>query len=150
MRLLRCRKCGTFITTQDTMVENMMEEINRLNRLAEKAARGKDKSLINVYQQQSAQVSKLMKQILHLTAQKDAAYRVEKQEKSVLVHYLLTNNLITHEKLNELNEIARIKVEEKNKADQAEIERLYGDFESTLTNRTKNDPTAKAAMKKKV
>ena len=34
MKLLRCRKCGATITTNDEVMRNYMEEIDRLTRLA--------------------------------------------------------------------------------------------------------------------
>lgn len=150
MRLLRCRKCGTVITTHDTMVENMMNEVNRLNRLAEKAAKSRDKALVNVYQQQSKQVSTLMRQLIHLHAQRDEQFRREKNEKRAIVRYILDNNLVSEEKIRELEALGRKRAAEQDDRDRVELERLYGDFESTLTNRTKNDPTAKEAMRKRV
>ena len=142
MKLLRCRKCGTVITTQDAMVENMLAEINKINDLAIKASKNKEKQVAALYMQQSAQLSKLMKQIIHIASQLDESYRRLNQEKGVLVHYLFSNNLITEDKLHELEKKARERAAEADKKDQAEIERLYGDFCSICTNRTKSDPTA--------
>lgn len=148
MKLLRCRKCGTFITTQDNLIEQMMEEVKRLNSLAEKDAKFNKGRLKSVYQQQSSQIFKLMRQIIHLTSQMDEESRLLQNKISVLVYYLRTNKLITDEKLHELEEKARKKVEEKNASDEAEIRMLYGEFNSICQNRTKADPTANAALKK--
>ncbi len=147
MKLLRCRKCGTMITTQDTMVECMMAEVERLNRLAENDAKYNRGRMKNLYAQQSSQVSKMMKQIIHLTSQMDRQSRILNQEKGVLVYYLLQNGLITEEKLHELEKIARERAAQADARDQKEIERIYGSFQSSCTNRSKADPTAQKAMK---
>lgn len=148
MKLLRCRKCGAVITTQDSMIESMMEEVKRLNSLAEKDAKYNKGRLKSVYQQQSSQIFKLMKQIIHLTSQMDEHSRLLENEKSVLVYYLRTNGLITDEKLLDLEEKARKRVKEKNARDEAEIQMIYGKFNSICQNRTNADPTANAALKK--
>lgn len=146
MKLIRCRKCGTVITTQETMIDNMMDELNRLNRLAEKAAKH-NRSMMQVYQQEAIQVRKLIGQIIHLTSQMDEHARRVLQEKSVIIHYALENNLLTMDKIHELELIARERAAKADERDQREIKKIYGDFESMLTNRTKKDPTAKEAIK---
>ena len=147
MKLLRCRKCGAMITTQDTMVDCMMAEVERLNRLAENDAKYNKGRLKSTYEQQSSQVYKMMRQIVHLTSQLDEESRRMHQEKGVLVHYLFSNGLITEAKLHELEAIARERAAQANERDQRQIEAIYGDFQSSIHNRTKADPTAQKAMR---
>lgn len=147
MKLLRCRKCGAMITTQDTMVDCMMAEVERLNRLAENDAKYNKGRLKSTYEQQSSQVYKMMRQIVHLTSQMDESSRRLNQEKGVLVHYLLSNGLITKEKLHELEEKARERAAQANERDQRQIEAIYGEFQGSIHNRTKADPTARKAMR---
>ncbi len=147
MKLLRCRKCGAMITTQDTMVDCMMAEVERLNRLAENDAKYNKGRLKSTYEQQSSQVYKMMRQIVHLTSQLDEDSRRMHQEKGVLVHYLFSNGLITEAKLHELEAIARERAAQANERDQRQIEAIYGDFQSSIHNRTKADPTAQKAMR---
>lgn len=147
MKLLRCRKCGAMITTQDTMVDCMMAEVERLNRLAENDAKYNKGRLKSTYEQQSSQVYKMMRQIVHLTSQLDEDSRRMHQEKGVLVHYLFSNGLITEAKLHELEAIARERAAQANERDQRQIEAIYGDFHSSIHNRTKADPTAQKAMR---
>lgn len=148
VKLIRCAKCGTVITTQDTMVQSMMAEVTRLNQLAEKDRKFNGGKMANLYQQQSAQVHKLMKQILHLTAEADEQKRQLQREKSVLAHYLLDNGLLPESELHELLEKARVDAAERSKKDQAKINELFGEFQSICQNRTKRDPTADKALKK--
>lgn len=124
------------------MVETMMAEINRLNGLA-----AKDSKHRNTYQQQSAQLFKLMKQIIHITAQMDDAVRNLKNEKSVLVNYLIANNIVTYDKLHELEAVARERAKKQNEKDSKELERLYGEAYSICQNKTKSNPTEKTALK---
>jgi hypothetical protein len=148
VKLIRCAKCGTVITTQDTMVQSMMAEVTRLNQLAENDRKFNRGKMVNLYQQQSAQVHKLMKQILHMTAQMDEHARLLIHEKSVLTHYVRDNGLVSDETLRELELKARDRAAEANKKDQAKINELYGEFQSICQNRTKRDPTADKALKK--
>ncbi len=59
-------------------------------------------------------------------------------ELSEIIHYIRFNNLVSDEKLDELRKIAREKAKEKNKKDEREIKRVYGEFESTVIHRTKH------------
>ena len=147
VKLIRCAKCGTVITTQDTMVQSMMAEVTRLNQLAEKDKKFHGGKMACLYMQQSAQVYKLMKQIIHLTAQMDEHARLIMQEKSVLAHYVRDNGLVSDETLRELELKARERAAEANKKDQAKINELFGEFQSICQNRTKRDPTAEKALK---
>lgn len=145
MRLIRCRKCGSAITTEDGLIERMNDTIHELN---EKARRSKDGRVANSYLAEAASVTKMMKGIIHSTAQIEARKRTMECEKAEIVHYLLANNLITQEKLDELDAIARKKAEIKNAEEQANIDRIYGTYKSLYTpsNNTKSDPTANKAI----
>lgn len=147
VKLIRCAKCGTVITTQETMVQSMMAEVTRLNQLAEKDKKFNGGKMACLYMQQSAQVHKLLKQILHMTAQTDERVRLVNQELSVLRHYVRQNALVSDETLRELELKARDRAAEANKKDQAKINELFGEFQSICQNRTKRDPTAEKALK---
>lgn len=147
VKLIRCAKCGTIITTQETMVQSMMAEVTRLNTLAEKDRKFNGGKMLTLYQQQSAQVYKLLKQILHMTAQMDKYARICSQEKSVLTHYVRVNGLVSDETLRELELKARTRAAEADKKDQTRINELFGEFQSICQNRTKRDMTADKAIK---
>ena len=137
MRLIKCRKCGATISTDETFVQRMLDAINELS---EKARR--DRRNANSYLAQAVAIRKIMQQYLHTTANMDSDYRRVLNEQSVLIHYLRENKLITDEKLNELNTIGRKRYEEKEKAAAERVAQLYGDFNNISINRTKRDPTA--------
>lgn len=141
MRLIKCRKCGATICTDEAFQERMLDAIAECHKQARK-----DRKNANSYLQQAAVYKKILTQYLHITASYDTELRKKINEQSVLVAYLLQNGLISQEKLNELNDIARKRVEERNRKDEKELERLYGSTQNPLFNNTKADPTARAAL----
>lgn len=119
--------------------------LDDINALSEKAR--KDKRNSSSYLQQASAIKKIMTQYLHKTAQMDEHRMRLLYEHKVLVHYVLDNGLVSQEKLNELDEIARKQFGEKNERVKQEVERLYGGFENITINRTKRDPTERQAIK---
>ena len=143
MRLIKCRRCGATIATDETFIQRMLDDINILNAKARK-----DRKNSNSYLQQASAIRKIMQQYLHMTAQKDEESRRLRLEHKALVHYVLNNGLISQDKLQELNDVARKEFAEKQQSDQEIIQRLYGDFENISINRTKADPTERKATRK--
>ncbi len=142
MRLIRCRKCGATIATDETFIQWMMADINVLSERARKDRRNSPS-----YLQQAAAIRKIMQQYLHVTANMDAQYRRLTNENSVLIHYIRENGLISDEKLNELSTLARERAAEKEKADEKKVAELYRGFENLSINRTKKDTTERSALK---
>ncbi|MBE6067967.1 MAG: hypothetical protein E7211_09790 [Clostridium lundense] len=144
MRLVKCRKCGTPIMLDNVIEENMFLAMQECN---EKARKVRNVALKNSYIQEASQIKKMITQIQHRTTQMEERKNTVLCELSELVHYLRFNKIITDEKLNELRAIAREKAEIANKNDEDTIKKIYGDFESILTNRSKKDPTSYKAIK---
>lgn len=142
MRLIKCRKCGATIATDETFIQRMMDDINTL---MEKAR--KDHKNSNSYIQQAKAIRKIMQQYLHVTANMDQHKRRLTNELSVLIFYIRENNLISDEKLAELSEEGRKRAAEKEKAEEEKVRELYGGFENISINRTKRDPTEKQAIR---
>lgn len=142
MRLIKCRKCGATICTDETFQERMLDAINELSEKARK-----DKKNANSYLQQASAVKKLMTQYLHRTAQMDDQGTRLLYEHKVLVHFVLDSGLITEEKLRELDEIARQQYDARMEQNRQEVQHIYGAFENMSINRTKSDPTATKALR---
>ncbi len=142
MRLIKCRKCGATIATDETFIQRMLDDINTLSEKARKNTR-----FASSYLQQAAVIRKIMQQYLHRTAQMDEKCLRLLHEHKVLVRYVLDNGFVSQEKLQELNNIARKAYEERQLEDQAVINRLYGDFENIAINRTKADPTERDGLR---
>lgn len=142
MRLIKCRKCGATICTDEAFQERMLDAIEECNKQARK-----NKKNANSYLQQAATYKKILSQYLHRTAQYDSELRRCKNENSVLIHYLLDNDLITKEKLYELKDKGHERAAANDREDAKVIEQLYGQAKNPLFNNTKADPTARKAMK---
>lgn len=142
MKLIKCRKCGATIATDETFVQRMMDDINALSEKARK-----DRKNQASYTQQAAAIRKIMQQYLHVTANMDSYKRRLTNELSVLINYIRENKLISDEKLAELTNEARKRAAEKERAEEEKVRELYGGFENISINRTKRDPTEKQATR---
>lgn len=140
MRLIKCRKCGATIATDETFVQRMVDDINILSEKARK-----DKKNSSSYLQQASAIRKIMQQYLHRTANMDERRRELQCKLSILWNYVHDNNLIEEKLLNELmykgEEMARQRI----KQEEERVNQLYRDFNNVSINRTKADPTAKQA-----
>lgn len=142
MRLIKCRKCGATIATDETFIQRMLDAINELSDKARK-----DRRNAPSYLSQAAAIKKIMQQYLHVTANMDTHKRRLTNEMSVLISYIRENNLISDEKLAELTAIARERAAEKEAKEEEHIEELYRGFENISINRTRYDPTEKRGLK---
>lgn len=120
----------------------MTAEINRLNSLAAKGGKNR-----NIYQQQSAQLFKLMKQIVHISSQIDSNIRVLNNEKGVLVDFLISNGIITYDELRELETKARERAKAQDEKDSKELERLYGEAQSICHEKGIRNSTENKALR---
>ena len=146
MRLIRCRKCGAALVTEDALIERMNDTIHELN---EKARHSKNGKVAKSYLAEAASVTKMMKGILHNTAQMEARKSGSSYELSEIVHYIRENDLISDEKLDELRKTARERAKIRNEENQKEIDRIYGKYRGGYipSNNTKSDKTAEKAIK---
>lgn len=147
MRLIHCKKCGAAMVTENALIERMNDTVHELN---EKARRSKHGGIAKSYLAEAASVTKMMKGIIHNTAQMEDRRITVACELSEIVHYLRENKLVSDEKLEELRKIAREKANKKNAENQKEIDRIYGEYKAKYTpyNNTKSDPTANRAIAK--
>lgn len=145
MRLIKCRKCGATLCTDESFIENMMDMVHELNKKARRTSGKKAQSYIG----EAAGITKIMKGIIHQTAQMEERKITCQCEMSEIIHYIRTEHLVSDKKLDELRTVAREKAERKNAENQKEIERLYGKYRglSTPFNNTMNDSTASTAIR---
>lgn len=145
MRLIHCKKCGAALVTENALIERMNDTIHELN---EKARHSKNGAIAKSYLAEAASVTKMMKGIIHNTAQMEDRRITCHMEMAEIVNYLRANNLITDEKLDELRQIAREKARVRNAENQKEIDRIFGEYKLLYTpfNNTKSDTTANKAI----
>lgn len=146
MRMIRCRNCGTMVSTTSIMEERIMDEI-----LEERNLAIKDRKNVSIHLQNAKMMNKYLMQIQHLNAQIEQRRTTVESEKHHLVHYLLDNNILSEEKIHELEEEARVIACEQIRKDEESIKRQYEGYArytgNMTMNRTKSDPTAKMAIK---
>ena len=143
MRLIKCRKCGATIATDETFIQRMLDDINILTEKSRKDGRNS-----HSYLQQASAIRNIMKNYLHRTAQMDAEMMETRAELGALICYVRENGLITDEKLAEITTPARLKARERIRQEEERVNELYRDFENISINRTKADPTEKLGMRR--
>lgn len=142
MKLIKCRKCGATIATDETFVQRMLADINDLS---EKARRDKRNS--SSYLQQAAAIRKIMQQYLHATVNMDERKRELQCKLSILWNYVHDNNLIEEDKLIELMERGEEIAQQRIKDEEERVNELYRGFENLSINRTKRDKTERLNIK---
>lgn len=143
MRLVKCKKCGTPVMTDSTIIENMYSAMLECN---ESARKERVASKRNVFIQQASQIRKLITQVQHRNTQLEERKTTTNCEMAEITNYIRKNNLITDDKLDDLRNIAREKAEIRNAEDEKIIEKFYGVFKNEFANRTKKDPTSSKAL----
>lgn len=143
MKLIKCKKCGATIMTNETLLAAMQDEYNDLVKRSHRA-KGADKMLIG---QQLKHLHKMMVQICHSSTEAERRKDDTYNELCLLKKYIKANNLIDFETLDHFRDEARELARKKAAEDEKRIAEVYGEFENTFCNRTKADPTATEAMK---
>ena len=145
MRLIHCKKCGAAMVTENALIERMNDAVHELHEKARHSTNGK---VAKSYLAEAASITKMMKGIIHNTAQMEDRKITCSMELAEITHYIRFNNLVTDEKLDELRQIAREKAKVRIAENQREIDRIYGEYKSLYTpfNNTKSDNTANKAI----
>lgn len=144
-KVLRCPKCDHVITGQDEFVENIMERYNHNLQKLRFVPGMRGQRLL----QENSMLKSYLKQVLHFRSEIEMCQIENRYLNKELIAYLLNNGLMTAEKVNELHEIAREKMNKSLEARSKELEKVYGDFNSIFSNVIKSDPTLAAAMKRR-
>lgn len=143
MKLIKCKKCGATIMTDDTLLAAMQEEYNALVKRSHRA-KGVDKNLIA---QQLKHLHKMMVAVCHNSTEAERRKDDTYNELCLLKKYIKANRLIDFETLDRFRDEAREMTKMKIAEDEKKIAEQYGEFVNTFCNRTKSDPTAAEAMK---
>ena len=145
MRLIHCRKCGAALVTEDALIERMNDTIHELN---EKARHSKNGKIAKSYLAEAASVTKMMKGILHNTAQNGRQESGSSYELSEIVHYI-REMILFPMKARRVKKNCKRKSKIRNEENQKEIDRIYGKYKGGYvpSNNTKSDKTAEKAIK---
>ncbi len=143
MRLIKCRKCGTSVATDNTVLESLIGQMNSCS----SAARKCKPSQRNSYAQQAAQLGKLITQIQHRETMLEQR-RSESLNLKMLKGYLIENKLMSYEQLDEVERKANLENQKKIEQDEKAIQKLYGEAQNVTINRSNKDDTANNAFKR--
>ena len=144
MKLIKCRKCGTPLASNDLMIQRLLDGMEEANKNAMKS---KNASQRYIYIQQASQYKQLIKSITHATTQLEERRTYERAELKELVKYLMKNNIMTCEEISLIQDSARKNVEIAIKEERQKISKLYQDGYNELYNNSKSYTTHKKAMK---
>ncbi len=142
MKLIKCKKCGATIMTDNTLLAAMQEEYNALVKRSHRV-NGQTRPLIL---QQMKHLHKMMVQICHSSTEAERRKDDTYNELCLLKKHIIANNLIDFETLDRFRDEARVLAKKKMAEDEKKIAEQYGEFVNTFYNRTKADPTAKKAI----
>ena len=144
MKLIKCKKCGTPMASNDLMIQRLLDGMEEANKNALKTKNGAHR---NAYVQQASQYKQLIKSITHATTQLEERKTQERAELKELVRYLMDNNIMTSEEIALIQDSARKKVAIVVKEERQKISKLYQDGYNELSNKSKSDITYKKVVK---
>ena len=144
MKLIKCKKCGTPIISNDLMLQRLLDGMQEANKNALKAKNGSQK---NVYVQQASQYKQLIKSITHTTAQLEERHRYLNAELKELVRYLAENGIMTYDEIGLIQNKAREKAQKGMDEDKKKLNKLYQDGYNELSNNSKLDITYNKAIR---
>ena len=144
MKLIKCKKCGTPVISNDLMLQRLLDGMQEANKNALKA---KNNSQKNVYIQQASQYKQLIKSITHTTAQLEERHRYLNAELKELVRYLAENGIMTYDEISLIQNKAREKAQKGMDEDKKRLNKLYQDGYNELSNNSKLDTTYNKAIR---
>ena len=147
MKLIKCKKCGTPIATDKMILQRLLDGMEDANTKARKAKSYGEKCQ---YIQEASQYKQIIKSITHATTQLEQRKLYIEAELKALIRFLVDNNLLTYEKIGEIQEEARKKIDEKIKEEQKQLNKLYKDGYNQLSNNSKKDPTSNKVISKDI
>ena len=144
MKLIKCRKCGTPVVSNDLMLQRLLDGMEEANN---NAIRARNYSQRNVYVQQASQYKQLIKSIMHITQQTEKRGRYLECEIKALTSYLVDNNLMTYDEIGIIQNKARERANKGIEEDKKKLDKLYKEAHNELFNKSKSDTTARGAIK---
>lgn len=143
-RILRCLKCGHVIAGEDSFVENIMDQYFGNLKIAEHSSNRKRHLLLA----ENGMLRSYFKQILHWQNESIQRRDLNRAKIKILNDYIRKHNLIPDDILFGLYDQAEEHQKKMQEQASKELQRLYGEFESICSNRSKADSTANMVIRK--
>ena len=138
MKLIKCKKCGTPIASNDLMIQRLLDGMEEANN---KSLRARTPAQRNIYIQQASQYKQLIKSITHTTTQLEERHRYLNAELKDLVRHLADNGIMTYDEIGLIQNKAREKAQKRMDEDKKKLNKLYQDGYNELSNNSKSDTT---------
>lgn len=145
MNVLRCKKCGAAIVTDDVFFQRLLDRIDETTKKAEQCKNG---SLRAVYIQEISTYKSMYKSYMHNLSKLEEMQNKDTYKLREIIRYIRDRELISEDQIKKIYELGEKRATENARLVKREISLIYGKFDS-MSNRTKADPTAEAAFRKK-
>lgn len=145
MRIISCKKCGTRVSTDSSILESLEEQVEDLHRKLKRSKSHDDKHSALA---QIKQINKVANQIRHESTMADKSLTESICEAKAMRLYMLDNGLATQEQINGIREYARREAARSIKKREEHIQQLYRSVDNKHDNNTKRDQTFQSATRK--
>lgn len=144
MKLIRCRKCGTFVISEEMFLQPMIDTLEEATRSAHLAKNREDRY---AYLADVANYRAFIRVFMHhLTERDKAAHNVDAYKVAALYDALVRTGKITEEEFKAAVAEGNSRAAKKREAEDRELRVIYGDYDSYKKARLPN-PTERDALR---
>ena len=141
MKMLYCRRCGTAIISDETLLQSIIDQMNAVNEKIPRAKGIEKTELIH----EVSQYKTMYKALVHNITSKEYAEAVTPYILHEMLDIVRSKHLLTEAEINQIYDSGKRKAQKTAEQLRKKEKLIYGTFEA-LSNRTKPDPTANAAI----
>ncbi len=141
MRMLYCRKCGTAIVSDETLMQSILDQMDDVRKRIQHAKGIERPALI----QQLSEYKSMYKALMHNITQREQAENVKPYILRELRDTILSRKLMTEDEVNQIYKAGEQKAKKAAEQLRKKEKEIYGSFEA-ISNNTKPDPTANEAI----
>ena len=141
MKMLYCKKCGTPVISDETLIQNIVDKLDEAQNKAHKANSTAEK---NIYLHEAAEYKTMYKALMHNITQKEYAEAVIPYILREMLNTVKAKKLLTDAEIEAIYAAGKVNADKVAQQARKMERQLYGDFEAAY-NRSKPDPTADRA-----
>lgn len=142
MKMLRCRKCGTAVISDETLIQYVLDGYNEAVQNAARA-KGSQKSAALA---EVAEYRSIYKALMHNISSKDYAEAVTPYILNALVDTIKSRNLLTEDELAACYDKGKQTAQARKESLEKEVRRIYGEAQRISASPPYRDPTANEAI----
>ena len=141
MKMLYCRKCGTAIISDETLIQSVLDQMADAKQRVSKASGIEKTKLIH----EVSEYKSIYRALMHCITQREYAEAVAPYILHALVETIKARKLMTEAEIAQIYDDGREKAKKASERLRKQEKEIYGTFES-ISNYTKPDPTANTAI----